>query len=250
MVGGTIKDGFERINHTVLVHDIKLGTNISDVLPTDVVFLCLPTPTDLGGACYTTGIANTIYELKANKYSGVIVIKSTVPPGFTDSQKERFPLTKFAYCPEFLREKARHTDFIDNHDVCIIGCYHESTFDIIKEAHGRLPKQFAMVTPLEAEFCKYFSNVFNAMRIVFANEFYDVCKAAGADYTNIKNAITKRQNIPDFYLECNEHVRAFGGNCLPKDTLAFASFTHKLGLSYNLFDYIIKSNQRIKDTKR
>jgi UDP-glucose 6-dehydrogenase len=62
----------------------------------------------------------------------------------------------------------------------------------------------------------------------------------GADYTAIKNAVAKRPSIGDYYLECNKHFTKFGGNCLPKDTVAFAKFA---GQHSALFDTILKLNE-------
>ena len=70
------------------------------------------------------------------------------------------------------------------------------------------------------------------MRIVFANQFYEVCKAAGADYTTIKNAAVKRHDIVDHYLECNKEFRAFGGSCL--------------GFNQSLFQFICWYNDKIR----
>jgi UDPglucose 6-dehydrogenase len=248
MVGGTISHGFQRIGHEVIEHDIKRNTTLFSVLCAPVVFVCVPTPSALDRSCDTTLVEQVIERLAEYNYDGLIVIKSTVTPGTTDNLQKRYPFLELAFCPEFLREKTAYTDFIDYHDVCIIGARNDADYQLVKEAHGRLPRRFAHVTPLEAEFCKYFSNVFNALRVVFANEFYDVCKAAGADYTKIKDAVTKRTNIPDYYLECNENLRAFGGNCLPKDTAAFKHYARNKGIYGSIFDYIVDANDVLKQS--
>ena len=104
------------------------------------------------------------------------------------------------------------------------------------------------MTPTEAELLKYYSNIFNSLRITFANEFYEVCKSVGADYSNIKNAFILRKTTVDMYLDVNDRFRGYGGVCLPKDTAAMAAFTKELNLNMDLFETIEKENKKFKTT--
>ncbi len=252
MVGTVVRHGLMRIGHDVLVYDVKLpNTSLKDVLSSEIIFISVPTPSRPDGTCDTSIIERVVADISETGYKGLVTIKSTVEPGTTDRLHAQHPHLRLAFCPEFLREKAAYTDFVENHDVCIIGAYTEKDFEILREVHDQLPKNFAHVTPLEAELSKYFLNVFNALRIVYANQFYDVAKAAGADYQKIKNAITKHRVVPPVYLDCSENFRGFGGNCLPKDTNAFAQYAKKMvgdewGLS--LFEGIVEINKRYKQT--
>lgn len=242
-VGGAVAYGLQRIGHEVLLHDTKLGTNIDVVTSAPIIFICVPTPTT-SGWCDSSIIQSVIEELYVAKYVGLVVIKSTVLPGTTDMFRSIFNM-RLAFCPEFLRERAAFSDFVEGQDVCIAGVYHSTDFELIKQAHGSLPKSFIMLTIREAELAKYFCNVYNALRIVFACQFYDVCKEMKADYTAIKSAVVHRHNIEDAYLDANEQLRGFGGSCLPKDTKAFASFVKKLGLDLPLFQAIVDINQEM-----
>lgn len=245
VVGGAVRHGLRHIGHDVSVYDIKIpGSSIEDVLETAACFLCVPTKTTADGHNDTSVVNATIATLAAKGYRGVVAIKSTVVPGTTDALAEKYPELRLAFCPEFLRERYAEVDFLENMDVCPIGAYEDNDFDVLKDAHAHLPQHVVRLTPKEAEFVKYFSNVFNALRIVFANQFYEVCDAAGVDYTRIKNTVVHRKNIPNAYLECNDVMRGFGGMCLPKDTLAFATFARKLGLDVRLFDLIVEENAK------
>lgn len=244
-VGETLEYGFKRLDHQIVCHDIKIkGSRIEDVLDTQVVFVCVPTPNLSSGQCDTTAVKAVCNSLHLLQYGGVVTIKSTVPPGTTDGIKNLLcPDLHLAFCPEFLRERARYSDFVENHDVCIIGASDEWKFETIKRAHGSLPKEFVWVTAIEAEFCKYFANCLNALRITFANEFYDVCERAGVDYQNVKNAITKKKSIGNWYLDSSQHFRAFGGSCLPKDTSAFLYYATKLGADAGLLSRAVTINR-------
>ena len=153
-------------------------------------------------------------------------------------------------------------DFVENHDVCVIGAHPPSSqrnpdwsiqmgcddVAVLREAHGSLPVHVAVMTPTEAELAKYFSNTFNALRVVFANEFYEVCRAMGASYGAVKDAMVRRSTIADAYLDCNERYRGFGGVCLPKDTAAFAAHVRTLGLDARLFETIVEENKKFRVT--
>jgi UDPglucose 6-dehydrogenase len=248
VVGSAVKNGFESIGHTVRGYDIKdSGTDIKDVIDTDLCFICVPSPSTHEGACDVSIVEQTIQKLESLGYRGLVVIKSTVVPGSTDRFYKQYRL-RFSFCPEFLRERAAFTDFTENHDICVIGAYTKDDFDLVKEAHGQLPRSVTHVTPLEAEMSKYFSNIFNAMRVTFANEFYEVCKVLGADYSKVKGAMVQRNNITDAYLDCNESTRGFGGVCLPKDTQAFAVLVKQLGLDMKLFETIVEENKKFRTT--
>jgi UDPglucose 6-dehydrogenase len=242
-VGSAVAYGLKRIGHEVLLHDVKFNTELSVVLPAPIVFICVPTPTSQDGKCDTRIVGDVISQLAAAKYEGLVVIKSTVLPGSTDIWQANHSDLRLAFCPEFLRERAAFSDFVEGHDVCIGGVYYWEDFVLIREAHGSLPKHFVQLTPTEAELAKYFANVFNALRVVFACQFYDVCQVLGADYTAIKSAMVRRHNIDDHYLDANAQLRSFGGACLPKDTCAFASFVAGLGLNLPLFKSIVDINK-------
>ncbi|HYF12707.1 MAG TPA: hypothetical protein VD928_00170 [Candidatus Paceibacterota bacterium] len=252
MVGSALRHGFTRIGHDVSVYDIKLPeTKLSDVLNTEITFVCVPTPANPDGSCNTSIVESVVDDLAKAGYKGLVTIKSTVEPGTTDKLQKKHPNVRLAFCPEFLRERAMYVDFVENNDVCIIGTTRQEDADILRDVHGELPKKFAYTTPLEAELSKYFFNVFNALRIVYANQFYDVCKALGADYNKVKNAIVKHRSVQDVYLDCNENFRGFGGACLPKDSKALAHFARRVlnnPQSLSLFDGIVEINNRYKTT--
>ncbi len=249
VVGSAIRHGFERLGHDTTFYDPKYPkTALRDVLDTDAVFICVPTPSRADGSCDPSTVELVIDHIAVMGYAGLVVIKSTVPPGTTVMFQARHPQLRIAFCPEFLRERVAYADFYENHDVCVIGAQTDADYELLRLAHASLPAHFARMTATEAELAKYYSNVFNALRIVFANEFYEVCKALGANYETIKAAMIKRTSIGDSYLDCNEHFRGFGGACLPKDTSAFAAVVRELGLDLKLFETIVDENRKFRIT--
>jgi len=171
-----------------------------------------------------------VQDLIVNGYNGIIVIKSTVEPGTTEKLRKRWSYEKICFVPEFLRERCATTDFLENHDVCIIGVpKNVSTenldtymYNTIKKAHGNIPKKFVQVGTTEAELAKYFNNVHNAANIILANSFYEVCQKLNADYSEMKNAIVNRNHIVDIYLDVNDMFRGYTGMCVPGDTMVIS----------------------------
>lgn len=273
VVGGAVKYGMEKLGHEVKVHDIVLDTSLDDVMDTEVCFICVPTPQDDDGSCDTSIVEDVIAGLLTNRaYQGIIAIKSTAVPGTTEELIEIYsklgtvrlrnkPMTygpsttvvkmvepKICFVPEFLREKHAISDFTENHDICVVGTNNPDIYKKVCEAHGHYPQKFVMLSPTEAELTKYFSNVFNAMRVIFANGFYEVCEQLGADYKKIKDAVVSRPTIKNLYLDCNENFRGFAGVCLPKDTAAFARLSEVLGVDAEIFQTIVRDNKLYRPT--
>ena len=248
LVGSAVRYGLEKLGHEILVHDVKLSTSIDDVCMAEVIFICVPTPSLDSGECDTSIVNNIVSELNRCSFNGLVSIKSTVIPGTTTRLIKKYPDLRICFVPEFLRERCAEVDFVENHDVCIIGTQNNSNYNLIKEAHGSLPKKFIQVTETEAELSKYFNNVYNATLITFANNFYELCQEIGADYTAVKNAIANRSHISDSYLDCNKNFRGFGGVCLPKDTNALRFLSKALDASGSLFETLVEDNKKYKTT--
>lgn len=247
IIGSAIKYGFEKLGHQVLVHDIKLETKIEDVLNSEIVYICVPSLSLEDGSCDTSIVEQCIMDLKLLNYSGIIVIKSTVTPTTTEKLIHKTGM-KICFVPEFLRERCAITDFTENHDLLAVGTDSKEIYDKVVECHGKYPRHCTMLTSTEAELLKYYSNVFNSMKVIFANEMYEVANAIGADYTKIKEAFVKRKTAVDLYLDVNDNFRGFGGMCLPKDTAALAAFVKELNLDMKLFETIVNENKKFKVT--
>jgi UDPglucose 6-dehydrogenase len=248
VVGSAIKHGFEKLGHKTKIHDIRFDTSIRDIKDTEVVFLCVPTPPLKNDKCDVSVVESVIKELNDIDYKGVISIKSTVEPGFTEQIQEKYRNRTICFVPEFLRERCAIADFTENHDLCVIGTNDDKVFEVVKSAHGKYPDKVIKLSTTEAEFVKYFNNVYNATLITFANNFYEVCEKMGVNYTNVKNAVVNRKHITDIYLDCNENFRGFGGVCLPKDTKALKRLSKELNIAGKLFETILNENKRYKTT--
>jgi UDPglucose 6-dehydrogenase len=244
IVGSAVYDGLSQIGHSMCYFDIsRKESSLSDIAHTDLVYVCVPTET-VGDHCDLSQVRSTMESLSKLGYQGTIAIKSTVLPGTTQQLISDYPHLEICFVPEFLRAKSALTDFVNEHDVLVVGTDDAGVYDKVVKSHGIIPKSCMMVSPTDAEMIKYFSNVYNALRIVFANSMYEVCQAVGADYQNVLGAVTRRRDISPNYLQCSDNYKGFGGHCLPKDTQAFESFAKSLGLNADLFTVIVNLNKK------
>jgi nucleotide sugar dehydrogenase len=242
MVGKAIYDVLSETYETCF-YDIKIkDSKIEDIMDSAIVFIAVPTIPDKNNRCDLSILNQVMDDLHQLNYKGVICIKSTIIPQTTNQYIEKYNNNKICFCPEFLRERCAYDDFKYNNKICVVGTVNHSVYEIIKTCHKSICQEFRMVHPTEAELTKYFQNVFNTTRILFANAFYEVCKINHVNYDNIINNLLVRNEIDDKYIRCNEKIRGPSGPCLVKDTLAFNEYVKTLDLPYfpSLFQTLVE----------
>lgn len=247
VIGGALKKAYRKEKYNVICHDIKLNTKINDLLNTDIIFVCLPTPMNKDGSCNISIIKREMKKLSKIKYQGIVCVKSTIPPGTSKLLKKNYKLLRIVNCPEFLRERYAYKDFI-NYGLCIIGGENKRDIQIVKKIHRPFTNKFKVVSSTEAELIKYFHNTYNALRIVFANSYFNLSNFYSANYEKILDSVCLRNGYKKDYLKCNKSLRGFAGYCLPKDTNAIASIVKKNKLNLNIWSTIIKENNKFKKT--
>lgn len=249
IVGSALTFGFKKLGHKVLEHDIKLNTKIETLKNTEIIYVCVPTPSLDDGTCDISIVENIAKQLKQINYKGIVALKSTVTPGITDLLYSRYILD-ICHVPEFLRERSAITDFVELNRVLVIGVS-EDRQDIankIIESHGKYPWAVKIVSPIESETIKLVHNAINALRIVFANEIYSICNQNLSNYDNIKECILLSTEMPDKYLDVNKDVRGYSSICLNKDIPSLIQYAKSLGLKLPLLSAIPIANNRFKKT--
>ena len=250
IVGGAIEHWFADA-HEIFVHDPIRGTEIGHVTENaEMTYIAVPTPQDSEtGACDTRIVEEVLASLP-DGFSAVI--KSTVVPGTTQRLHEGFPDLKIGYSPEFLVER-RHLEDFGEQDILVCGTHHEDLAEVVfkqhKEAGVMVREQFFHVSPTQAELVKYTKNSFYAMKVIFANQMFDICNGLGEDWDKIREIITaeQRQQIGESHLNPIFGLnRGFGGKCLPKDTMALKVLANELGVEYELFSAIQSDNMRLR----
>ena len=244
VVGSAIHKGFKKLGHTVTVHDKKYSTSLFNLLDTEIIFVCVPTPISKDKACDTSIVRSVVNDLTNIGYSGIVAIKSTIIPGTLRTLN--FDKSRLCHVPEFLREATAYEDFVYRHNVLVIGAPNQEVADTVISVHGDLPKEVLILTPTESEFVKYFSNVFKAYKTVFANSFGKLCDEFNVDYRNILRAYELEGVKETEYLK---YLGPYGGMCLPKDVLALQKLTEVLLPEVSTFNFIHKENEKILRTE-
>ena len=102
IIGSACKYGFEKLGHKVNFHDPKFEeSKFEHLLNTDIIYICVPTPSNEDGSCNTSIVRKVIDDLMCVNYKGVIAIKSTVEPGTTESLINQYMNDKICFVPEF-----------------------------------------------------------------------------------------------------------------------------------------------------
>ena len=245
-VGTAVKQGFEYIGNEVIGHDIKLNTTLNDILDTEIVYICVGTPSDENGKCYIGAVDETISNLFSLGYNGIVAIKSTVEHGTTTTYTNLYPHLNICFVPEFLRERCAYEDYVHNNNILIVGTDDSEVYTKIVKSHGTLPVHKVQIKPIEAELVKYFSNTYKALRITFANSFAKIAEEMGGDYDVIKDSFLFHGIQEGHYLNVNKTFGGYGGMCLPKDVMAMNELVKKHNLDLGIFEFMDKENNKFQ----
>ncbi len=235
MVGGAVREYFNSTGVETLLYDPhkNLGSR-EEVNKADVVFICVPTP-----YLENKGFDLSYVEEACSYLNGegkILIIKSTVLPGTTEKLQEKFSHHKFLFNPEFLSEATAIED-MKNPDRQIIG-YTEKSKDIAQDILDILPdaSHKKIMPATEAEMVKYFNNTFNAVKVIFANQMYDICQKMGINYENVMEISAKSKFIgtEDHLNVWHNEFRGYGGKCLIKDIRALIQLADSLGVDLKL----------------
>jgi GDP-mannose 6-dehydrogenase len=224
------------------------------VMTSDVSFICVGTPSELAGRL-DLGFVRQVSEqigiaLRGRTDFHVVVVRSSVLPGtirqviipVLEEYSGKKVGTDFGACsnPEFLREGSAVYDFY-NPPKTIIGSFDERGAVILKELYAFVNGPVIDTTIEIAEAVKYTDNAWHALKVGFANEIGNICKALGIDSHAVMDIFCQdtKLNLSPYYLKPGF---AFGGSCLPKDLRALIYKGRSLDLELPILCSIMPSN--------
>lgn len=216
----------------------------------DMTVICVPTNEKEGGECDTSIVYETAEWL--SKVQDVILLKSTVKPGTTDELNKKYG-DKFAMSPEYMGEGGYFTPYwkypdpkeMKMHSFQIFGgprAVTKKVVDIFVRKIG--PHAFyAQTTAKTAELVKYMENSWGAMKVIFANEWYDICETHGVDYREVRELWALDSRVEKMHTAVFTHKRGYGGKCFPKDVNAIIHATKEAGYDPRLMRMVQQRNK-------
>jgi GDP-mannose 6-dehydrogenase len=247
----------ELINDMVTSGRLRATLNTDDaVCNTSISLVCVGTPSNQNGSLDLKYIKSVCSEigaaLKGKTEYHVIVVRSTMLPGTIENivipeleaNSGKINGKDFGVCinPEFLREGTSIKDFYEP-PFTLIGANDEKVASLVKEIYSGISAP-VFVTPIKAaEMVKYSCNCFHGLKVSFANEIGNICKALEIDSHIVMEVFSQdtKLNLSPYYLKSGF---AFGGSCLPKDLRAMTYKAKELDVDVPVLSSIMESNRK------
>ena len=219
------------------------------------IFVCLPTPMNTDGSCYTGIVEDLLTKLdkrsKEISQSKIVVVKSTIPPGTTKKWNDKFDNLSVVFNPEFLTEANAVKDY-ENQNRIILGGPKNETLQLNSIFSKVFPNAKIINTnSTDAEMVKYTTNSFLAMKVSFANEIYQICKKVNADYDKVIESTIQddRLGTSHWKVPGPDGDFGYGGHCFPKDINALISVAINNNISPKMLIATNEKNKEVRSNK-
>jgi len=229
--------------HHVVTYDPADGGSypFAAISECDFAVICVGTPATEKRSCDLSQVADALDALPERL---PVLLRSTVPPGTTDS----IPGRKVCYCPEFLHER-EGGQWHRSVEVpwMILGGRPSARVFFRRRLERVFPGQIWDCSALTAELAKYAANLYWATRITFVNEMAAVSAACGGDWEEVRAAWLMDKRVNPAYTAMAGFDPGFGGRCWPKDLSALIAASSDNGYEPWFLDAVRLANERFRE---
>ena len=240
-VGGAMHELFK----DAIVYDKYKGIGSQEAInECEVAFICVPTPMAADGSCDTSIVEEVIEWCQCK----CLILRSTVRIGFTKEMSKKYN-KEIVFQPEYYGETVAHpfANLSDRNWLTLGGT--KTGINLAIKAYQTVINSNVTIYQCssdEAEMAKYMTNSFLAMKVIYCNEFFDLCQKLGVDYNAVRELWIADPRIGRSHTFVYEDDRGFGGSCFPKDTRAIMHQARECNSDISLIEAAINKNNFYK----
>lgn len=260
-VGNAVAHGFSSgsgYDADIYIHDKNPDLSqhsLEEVVSnSDFIFISVPTPSNKDGSINLDIVHSVITDINSinTQNRPIILLRSTIVPGTSESIKKDFPDMRIVFNPEFLTERSAIFDFLSQSRY-VLGGDKADTSKVADLYRDRFGKSISIIETdyKSAELIKYVCNCFFATKVSFLNEMRVISDSIGADWDTVIEGFVRDGRVGHSHINVPgpDGKFGFGGSCFPKDVQALINFCEKNGIPADVLNGVWDTNLKVRPEK-
>lgn len=244
VVGSAIAESYYNTKCEVSIYDPAKGYH-HDVLDSDAVFVCVPSPSKEDGTCDTSMLESALDMLK--DYTNIIISKVTATPDIYKTLQEKFP--KLVHAPEFLTQANSVQDYLKG-KLLVLGGETSACKEAQRVIYRAVQPPSVLITDIaSASYFKYVVNSYLALKVVAMNQYAQLAEQLGIKWSGMSAMLEHDTRIGASHLKVPgpDGEFGFGGACFPKDITALLALANKNSVDMELLSNAVNINNTLRN---